>query len=168
MTDIKTPFCSVCLKSGVTCAACESNIKEKYSQFDFDICKYLYEKFSKHNIKSDLEYITSFRTKDAAILFMRGDIGSVIGHRGNGVKEISQKFGKRIKVVNLNNNIKDVISDIINPLELLGINKIFKDGTEKYKIRVSKKNIMQISFDIPTLEKVLNFLFNADVLLSFE
>lgn len=161
-----TPFCSICLKSGVLCQACEDRLKGQLSQFDYDVCRYLCEKFDEVN--TNVEYVSSFLAGNVALLFMRGNVGSIIGHDGTGVKELAAKFGKRIKIINVGSDIKTMIVDIINPLELLGINKLFKDGRERYKIRISKKNFMRLSFDITSLEKVLSRLLNADVMIAFE
>lgn len=160
------PFCSICLKSGVLCQACEDKLKGQLSRFDYDVCKYLCEKFG--GVNANIEYVSSFLAGNMALLFVRGNVGSIIGHDGTGVKELAAKVGKRIKIVNLNSDMKTAIEDIINPLELLGINKLFKDGSEFYKIRISKKNFMQLSFDLTSLEKILEHLMNKRVMIAFE
>lgn len=160
------PFCSICLRSGVLCPACERKIKDQnqVSQFDYDVCRYLNEKF----IDSNVEYVSSFLAGNVAILFMKGSVGAVIGREGSGARELSAKLGKRIKIINADSDMKNTISGIINPLELLGINTLFKNGVETCKIRVSKKNFAHISFDITSLEKILANLMKKQVMISFE
>jgi transcription antitermination factor NusA-like protein len=92
----------------------------------------------------------------------------VIGREGSGARELSAKLGKRIKIINADSDLKNTIADIINPLELLGINTLFKNGAETCKIRVSKKNFAHISVDITSLEKILANLMKKQVMISFE
>jgi len=72
------------------------------------------------------EKITGVRTKNCffynnLIIFAvpRGWVSRVIGEQGKNAKRISYSLGRRIKIVGLPENIKDVerfISDIVSPL----------------------------------------------------
>jgi transcription antitermination factor NusA-like protein len=162
---MQTPICTFCAKTSVLCDHCEKNLKEgKISQIDVDLSKYLYEKHT----DLELEYVSSFNARDSVVLFFKGDIGRIVGKGGRSVLELSKKFGKRVKIINLNEDIKKVISDIIYPVSLLGINSVFTNDGEISKIRLEKKDLMRIPFDISSLEKILFQLLHKKIRIVFE
>ena len=162
---MQTPICTFCAKTNVLCGHCEKKLKEgKISQTDIEISKYLYDKYPELN----LEYVSSFITKDMAILFFKGNIGPIVGKGGREVLELGKKIGKRIKIINLDADIKKIISDIIYPVTLVGINTIFTNDGEISKIRLAKSDLMRIPFDINSLEKILFNLLNKKIRVAFE
>ena len=162
---MRTIICSFCAKSGVLCPACEAKLKSgEITKEDIEICKYLYSRFE--NV--DAEYIGSFSTKNFLILLMKGDVGSIVGKSGKGVQEMKKKFGKKIKIINLDMDKNGIVSDLIYPATLIGINLLFKEGKEVLRIRIKKDDLMKIPIDITSLNKILSNIFKKDVLISFE
>lgn len=162
---MQTPICVFCAKTNVLCDNCEKKIKDgAISKFDVDFSKYLYEKYD----ELDIEYVSSFLTKDFAILFFKGEVGTIVGKGGRNALELGKRFGKRVKVINLNMDIKQIISDILYPVTLLGMNTIFTSGGEISKIRLPKREMMRIPIDISSMEKILNNLLHKKIRITFE
>jgi len=162
---MQTPICTFCAKTNVLCDYCEKKLQEgKISQLDVELSKYLYEKYN----ELDMKYISSFNARDSIVLFFKGDIGPIVGKGGRSVLELSKKFGKRVKIIDLNADIKKIISDIIYPVSLLGINAVFTNEGEISKIRLDKKDLMRIPFDINSLEKILFQLLQKKIRVVFE
>jgi len=163
--EMQTPICEFCAKTDVLCEHCEKKMREgTISQFDVNFSKELYEKHG----QLDIEYVSSFNAKDALVLFFKGDVGVIVGRGGRGALELGRKFGKRVKIINLNSDIKKVISDIIYPVNLLGLNTIFTADGEISKVRFSKRDLVKIPFDISSIEKILFKLLNKKIRIVFE
>ena len=162
---MQTPICEFCAKTDTLCGNCEKKLKDgTLTKLDVDFIKYLYER----HLSLDIEYVSSFAARDAVVLFFKGEVGAIVGRGGKSAMELSKKFGKRVKVINLNNDIKKVISDIIYPVTLMGINTVFTQEGEVSKIRLAKKEMMSIPFDISSLEKILFNLMQKRIRISFE
>jgi transcription antitermination factor NusA-like protein len=164
---MQTPICVFCAKTNTLCGNCDKKIKEgTLSQFDVDLSKYLYDKFG----ELDLEYVSSFLAKDMVVLFFRGNIGPIVGKAGRGALEIGRTLGngKRVKIINLKNDIKKIISDIIYPVTLVGINSVFSGDGEVSKIRFLRRDMARIPFEINSMEKILSKLLNKRIAIVFE
>jgi len=162
---MQTPICEFCAKTDTLCGNCEKKLRDgTLSRLDVDLSKYLYEKHP----DLDLEYVSSFAARDAIVLFFKGEIGAIVGRGGKNAMELSKKFGKRVKIINLNTDIKKVISDIIYPVTLMGVNTVFTQKGEVSKIRLAKREMMSIPFDISSLEKILFNLMQKRIRISFE
>lgn len=162
---MRTPVCSVCAKSNALCQSCESKIKKgELAPVDVELSNFFHERYK----DLDAEFVGSFTTKDFIILFMRGKVGAVVGRGGRGVSEISHKLGKRVKIVNLDDDIRRIASEIVFPAAVLGINTLFKENKEVVKVRIAKKNFGRIPIDITSLERVFLKLFSKTVQITFE
>ncbi|MEM2974719.1 MAG: hypothetical protein QW112_03820 [Candidatus Micrarchaeia archaeon] len=162
---MQIPICTFCVKADTLCTHCEGKLREgRISQLDVELSKYLYEKYG----HLDIEYVSSFSTKDMAILFFKGNIAPIVGREGRGALEIGERIGKKVKIIDLNRDIKKVISDIIYPVALLGLNTIFTNEGEVSKIRLAKKDLVRIPFDINSMEKVLLGLMQRRIKIAFE
>lgn len=162
---MQTPICEFCAKTDTLCGNCEKKLRDgALTKLDVDFIKYLYERHP----DLDIEYVSSFAARDAVILFFKGEIGAIVGKGGKSAMELSKKFSKRVKIINLNNDIKKVISDITYPVTLMGINTVFTQEGEVSRIRLSKREMMSIPFDISSLEKILFSLMQKRIRISFE
>lgn len=162
---MQTPVCSFCAKTDVLCEHCESRLKNKeISELDVEISKYLIDKYS----EIEVEYVSSFQAKDFLLLFFKGNVGAIVGKNGKGAFEIGKKFGKKVKIIKLDSDTHQIITDIITPVELLGVNTLFTGEKEVYKIRLAKKDMVRIPFDIDSLQKILMKILKKEVQFVFE
>ncbi len=165
MSLLKSPLCSFCIDSGTLCNACEKKLEDgMVTKLDLELIKFLNEKY--HDF--DVEYLSSFEGRDIIIIFMKGDIGGIVGKGGKGALELKKIFGKKIKIINMNGKIKEVVSDIIHPIKLVGINTVYKADKELIKIRFLKKDFAKMPIDINSLKKILFNLFDKDIEIVFE
>ena len=162
---MKTPFCTLCLQSNVLCDFCDSKLSRgELTQLDIDLSNYL----SENHDGLDAEYLSSFSSDKVLILFMRGDVGRVVGAGGKGAIKLSRLQNKRVKIINLGADLKSIISAILYPAKLVGVNTLFKDGSELSRVRVSRKESLRIPFDRKSLENVLAKVTAKKVRLVFE
>lgn len=153
------------------CPSCEKRLKEgKISQLDVDVANLLY---SLSTTYKGLNHIVLKRSFDAGDVIILGtapqDVGILIGRGGKIVKILSEKLGKRVRVVGESSDYSEVVRDLLSPVPILGINVLYPPGeNEKYKIRISKKDATRMPGDIETLQKVLINLTGKDMILSVE
>ena len=162
---MKTPICEICARTDTMCGSCETRLRgREINQADVDISKLLYKKYAEINA----EYLSSFLTRDFAILSFRGNAGAIVGRGGRGAAEISTMIRKKVKIINLDNDVKKIISDILHPAILIGINEIFASDGEIYKIRVGKKDLSRLPIEIGSLEKLFMNILSKKVRVVFE
>jgi len=164
-------ICDTCLNGGVLCPKCEKRLKEgKISQLDVDVANLLYSLSGTFKGLSYLSLKSSFDAGDMIILVTSSkEVGVLIGRGGQIVKHLSEKLGKKVRVVGDSGDHLAVISDLLSPVQILGINVVYPPGAgEKYKVRISKKDAARLPSDSETLEKVLASLTRKDMVLSIE
>ncbi len=164
-------ICDICLKRGVLCPSCEKRLKDgKISQLDVDVANLLYSLSSTFKGLSHLSLKSSFDAGDMIILVTSSkEVGVLIGRGGKIVKHLSEKLGKKVRVVGDSGDHLAVVRDLLSPVQILGINVVYPPGEdEKYKVRISKKDAAWLPSDSETLEKVLASLTGKDMVLSVE
>ena len=164
-------ICDTCLKRGMLCPSCEKRLKDgEISQLDVDVANILY---SLSSTNRGLNYLVLKRSIDAGdviiLVTSPGDVGVLIGRGGKIVKHLSEKLGKRVRVVGESHDHLAVARDLLSPVPILGINIIYPPGEgEKYKVRISNKEATRLSGDIETLQKLLSDLTGKAMVLSLE
>lgn len=92
-----------------------------------------------------MERITRAKVKDCfkdedTIYFVvaRGEMGKALGKGGEHIKKVQKHFGKKIKVIEFNENVAEFIKNIIYPLKVEEIQEeenlvIIRDSQKKTK-----------------------------------
>lgn len=98
-------------------------------------------------LSSFLERLTGARVKDCfkdaagetlCFIVATGDLGKAIGKGGSQIKKVQQELGKRIKVIEYQENIIDFVKNIIYPLTVAEITEegsflVIKDPSTRTK-----------------------------------
>ena len=165
---MKTPICEICAKGEVLCSGCEGRVKDgKIGDLDVTVSRLLYKLKDEYK----LEGASFFKAVDlgkVVLILTKGEVGILIGREGKVVAEISNAVGKKVRIAEIGGDLRKTVSDIIVPASVMGINTIYKDGKEAYKVRIPKGESRQLPMDVPTLEKALKQLFETDVVITFE
>ena len=150
------PVCDVCLKSGILCQGCENKLDSgEITQIDLDIAKVLFKLG-----EGKLGFIKTIEVGDIVIIVTEKDqVGKLIGKNGKIVRELSRTFGKKIRVVGQDSDLKAVCSDILAPARVSGINVVYGiDGEEKYKIRVMPEDSRKLPGRLDVLNEIIELL----------
>ncbi len=165
---MKIPICDLCAKSNALCSGCEERLKEgRLSELDVTISRLLQKLSDTYNLQG-ADFYKAVDLDRLVIVLTKGDVGVLIGREGKVVSEISTAVGKKVRIAEVSGDMHKTVSDIVVPARLLGINTVFGDGKQKYRVRLAKNEIRQLPADAKTLEKALGQLFESDVLISFE
>ena len=162
------PICELCAKSGLLCSTCESKLSSgKITKLDIDISKLI----ASLSERFPLEKANVEKTIDAGsvvLLLTKGEVGALIGKQGTIVRELTNGIGKKVRIVGRSNDMHRIVSDIISPARLLGVNTVFKPDSKVYKVRISKRDLDKLPMDLPTLQNSLNVLLEAQTTVVFE
>lgn len=106
----------------------------------------------------ELRYMTAFESisgvnaKDCIIsknrlvfLVNKNDFGKAVGRNGSNVKQLSEKIGKSIELMEYNNDASEFVKKALSGIR-----------TEKIEITYSGKKTMQLTLDSENKRKALN------------
>ncbi len=165
---METPICGTCAKTEELCSACRSKLKQgEITELDVQVSELLYKINEEHNL-SLASFSRAIDLGKVVLILTKGEVGILIGREGKVVSRLSSALGKRVRIAQHSGDVKKTIGDIITPAKLLGINTIYAQGGQFYRIRVPKSDQHALPIDIPSLEKVLNSIMGAQVQISFE
>ncbi|MCX8175361.1 MAG: KH domain-containing protein [Candidatus Micrarchaeota archaeon] len=165
---MKTPVCDSDVKAGQLCESCKRRLAEgKITQLDFEVAKILYGINERYNI-SAASFSKALDLGRVVLILTEGEVGILIGKQGKVVLELSEALGKKVRIAEMQGDVKKTIADIVAPVRLLGVNKIFHEGRELTKVRLAKSDMAQLPIDIPSLESALCSLLEEKVAIAFE
>jgi len=165
---MKTPVCDSDLRSGELCQDCKKKLAEgKISELDFEVAQILFRINERYNITA-ASFHKAIDLGRVVLILTKGEVGLLIGKEGKIVAEISHSLGKKVRIAEAGGDVKKTIADIITPARLLGINRVFHEGREITRVRLSKSDLQQLPLDLSSLERVLKSLLEEDVKIVFE
>ena len=134
---MKTELCNFCLKSGILCSKCQGKLKSgKVSEVDFKIARLLLSLEEKYPPLQEVRFHKAVEAdRVLAILLNKGDVPRLLSHGGKIVRELSEKIGKTIRVLEYGVTERKFLEDLFVPLSILTINKIWlPDGTTETRV----------------------------------
>jgi len=165
---MKTPVCESDTRSGELCMECKRKMAEgKITALDFEVAQVLCKINERYNI-TEASFTKALDLGNVVLILTKGEVGLLIGKQGKIVAELSSALGKKVRIAEVQGEMKKTIADIITPARLLGINRVFHEGKEITKVRLSRHDAPNLPLDMPTLEKVLKHLLEDDVKIVLE
>lgn len=165
---MKTPVCEICAKTGEICKSCNRLIESgKITKLDAKISHSLYLINEKRNI-SGAGFVKSVELEHLIVLFTDTDPGILIGKGGIVSKELMAMLGKKVRIAYSSPDIKRSIEDVISPVPLLGINKVYSSGAEIYKVRLPRGYERTLPLDPGSLQKISTALLGSQATVVFE
>lgn len=168
---MKAPICSICLKTeDLLCTGDKQKLERgEINEYDIRVSRFLAKLEEKYPILKNLNLIKVFVIDDFLILKVgKEQIPLVIGPKGQIIKQLEQKFNKKIRVIEKDASIEKTIKDILYPIEVLGINTIWlPDGSSERKIMVSDRYKTKIK-DVKKLEAIIKKSIKENIRIEFE
>ncbi len=167
---MKGPLCGVCLTSDILCTGCESKLKSgELTDGDVSFSRALVQMAESHPVLENIEFIKTISHSGIFVVIVpRGMLKNIIGKQGVFVKELSRLLGAgRLKIVEETSNPREMVSRIIYPANLLGVNVVFHEKKQTYKIRIPTADQTRMS-DKKPYEHVLEKLLGMKTAISFE
>jgi len=166
---MQSPICDVCLKSNILCSACQEKLNSgKISQKDIEISRYLYDLSDKMRSIRDIKILRVVDCGSLIIITGRGDAAKLVGKGGVVVKKIAKDFKKSIRILEEAHTFKDFVEELLSPAPISGINTLYKDDIEIYRIKIPaiQKNNMMITPEI--FSQIISNFYKLKAEIIFE
>jgi len=167
---MKTPLCSVCLKSDFLCSGCSQKLlKGELTESIIDVSRTLFKLGEEiPSLKSATIHEIIPTSDSIVILTEEGDGAKVVGKNGKIVKLLAKKTGKSIRIIEKSPKFEEIVKSLVFPVKLLGVNTLFSKDGEKKKIMISQKDKGRIPFNDVSFRTVVKKLTNQEAVLHFE
>jgi transcription antitermination factor NusA-like protein len=168
---MKTPICTIDIKSGFLCGRCQDKLeKGLITQLDIDMAKELLSLEDKNPSLKDVEFKRAVDTGQMVIVIVgQGNLPEALTSKGNVIKELEKRLSKKIRVIEENSNIRRTIEDMVTPAAVLGINTLWlPDGSLEKKVRLSANDSKKLPADIQVLEEAVKSLTRERIRIVFE
>lgn len=137
---MKTPVCEICLRSGLLCRSCEEKVqKGEVSRAVVDVSSLL---MSIAEEKKQLRDVTIADVLDSpeitVIICGKGDAPKLIGASGQNVRKLEEELKKRVKVVEQAKDPRQFAANLLKPVPVASVNKVYKEGKEMYRINLKR------------------------------
>lgn len=135
------PLCDVCLKNeDILCEGCQRKLDSgEITHTEAELSRVFYA------LRKRFRSIQSGGFKRAKeidgiilVIVPKGSAGKMIGKGGAIIAELEKKMNKRVKII-AEGTLEDVVKELIGKTEFVGINKVFGQEGERYKIRVKRR-----------------------------
>lgn len=166
----KAPVCGVCLKSDILCQGCERKLKEgKISPKDIEVSRILFKLAHKHPGLDKVNFKRTIESGKFTVLVVGpGEIKLIVGRGGNIIKQLQRQLGTKIRVIEEGASPRKLAQDILTPAKVLGINILYTQGQEEYRIRVPSAHLRKLPASIDALQDLLAKLTNRNMKIVFE
>jgi len=154
---VKAELCQFCLKSGILCSKCQEKVRKgEISETDLKIARLLLSLEEKYPPLQDVYFHKAVEADGIlAILVERGDVAKMLSYGGKITKILSQKTGKKIRVLEYNSDERKFLEDLFAPLNIITINKIWlPDGTTETRVILKKKGRGKPRINIDAIKEI--------------
>ncbi|MDY6789122.1 MAG: hypothetical protein SVV03_04125 [Candidatus Nanohaloarchaea archaeon] len=168
---METPLCSVCQDSDdILCTGCQQKIEDgELTETAVEVSRFLMDEAERVNTLRDIE-IKSVKEASGAIVIItgKGDGPKVVGRNGEVVKKLANEFNSSIRVVEDSGVDDEVIENLLEPVEVQGINTVYKpEGTQK-KVVVNKGDKSRVPITREEFKEIVKELTGEEYTLSYE
>ena len=165
---VRAPICEVCQRTDYLCSADEKKLKRgEISELDVRISRILYELDSRYRIGGSVEFVRAYDLGSFILIFVRGEVGRLIGKNGRVLRAFRQSVGKPIRIVEVDVDLKKTVQDLFGNVRVVGINKLFKPEGVVYRIVVPRKEIRYLSFPYPDVRNALGIILDRPFEIAF-
>jgi|Deesub1362B_J571_1020462.scaffolds.fasta_scaffold00004_327 transcription antitermination factor NusA-like protein len=139
---MKTALCKVCQVTGVLCTSCERELRTgKITSLDVDISIYL-GRAAKD--KKELDTVSFKRAlyidNYLVLIFKKGDLRLMLSHGKKIIRDLEEKFGRKVYLVEDHPNFREFIEGLLYPVPVETINIIWlPDGSKETRIVLRKR-----------------------------
>jgi len=166
---MQTPICDKCLESKNLCISCQEKLKNnEITKKEIDVLRHIYKLSNKTR---SLKHIKIVKVIDCGVLLIitgRGDVAKLVGKAGSIVKLIAKKFKKSIRILEEAPNFRDFIEELITPANVKGINTLYRDNEEIFRVRVPEIQRKHLIMSPENFSYVISDFYDKKAEIVFE
>ncbi len=160
------PICEKCAQSDALCETCQKKLDNgEISQLDIKIARLLYELYEK-NVLGDPSFERSIELPDFIVIITKSNVSTLIGKGGRVVRILSEKLGKRVRIVK-KGSIKEIVNDLVSPARIMGFTTIYSKEGEKQRILIPEADRKKILLKEESIKQVLKQLCGVDAEIKY-
>ena len=164
---MKSPICEEDIQLGRLCRICEAKLKAgQISPIDFELLKAI-DKLENKKYLISTEIVRAFELDGTVLVFARGNVGMLIGKAGKNVKELGEKLGKKVRIIELSDDSKETIQQILGRARISAVNRVFKPESEELKVIVEARDRGSIEPIKGKVEEIIRKILKKPVEISF-
>jgi len=168
---METPLCSDCLETDdELCEQCSQKLDDgEIEQVTVDLVRMLHDLSTDIPTLEDIE-VQDVRTATDAVVVItgKGDGPKVVGKNGEVVKQLAERFDRSIRVIENSGNPQEVIENLLEPVDIEGINTVYKPGGTELKVVVSEDDRRRVPISQDDFRVIVQELTGEEYSLSFE
>ncbi|MEM3832127.1 MAG: hypothetical protein QW128_00800 [Thermoprotei archaeon] len=156
--------------SGVLCQVDEERYRSGLvNDDDINLTKHLFLIEHQYPELKDLIFLKSYRVKNID----GGDVIIVLVHHPQLLnslflstlsKQLTNKMGVDVKVVEQSKNIKKMISQILDPAQVYGVSIMWlPDGSVEYDVMIHKRELRKVTIDLEDLRRVFKDMIHESI-----
>jgi len=168
---VKTILDAFCVKSGILCRRCEEKLqKGLITQLDLKVIQKMVELEKDYPVLQDVTFHRSVEAPDMiAILVDKKDLPRLLGGGARIVKELSENFGKRVKLISFGGDDRAFLEDLFSPLSIFTINTIWiPDGSTETKVILAGRKPRNMPVDLGMVQTIAKDLRGMTLRVQFE
>jgi len=168
---VKTILDAFCVKSGILCRRCEEKVqKGLITPLDLKVIQKMVELEKDHPVLQDVTYHRSVEAADMmAVLVDKKDLPRLLGGGAKVVRELSDSFGKRVKLISFGGDDRAFLEDLFSPLSIFTINTIWiPDGSTETKVILSGRGPRNMPVDLEMVKTIAKDLKGMTLRVQFE
>ena len=146
---------------------CAAKLKAgQINELDFEVMKAV-EKLEdkKYLIATEIERV--FELNGVALIFTRGNVGALIGKDGKNVKSLEKFLGKRVRIIELSKDPKEVTQQVLGRARITTVNKVFKPGSEELKVMIDPRDRRMVEKELEAMQEILCKALKLHIELKF-
>ncbi|MBO3802281.1 MAG: hypothetical protein JTT11_00150 [Candidatus Brockarchaeota archaeon] len=166
---MQTPFDEFCLKSNVLCKSCDRKIRSgEYSQTDLEISRFLSEQTKGIHQLDDTTFKKAILEGEYLVLILGKNQSYNFMSQGKKlVKDLSMKYGRRVKVLEEGQSVREFLEGLFSPATIMALNTIWlPDGTTETKVILGRQ-VRRKKSEIESLKRLAKAIKGVDIRVEF-
>ena len=165
---MKAPICGVCLNSDMLCMACKKKLDEgKITECDIKVSRLISKAAKTFRQLNEVTINKVIEGKNVVVVMCnKGDSSKLIGKEGVITKKLSRAAGKTVRIVEVSDDIKSFIQNLVHPVPVVGLNVLYHADREILKVIIPRDRgipIPQASF-----AEIVRIVFGKDSVIVNE
>jgi transcription antitermination factor NusA-like protein len=166
---MQTPICDKCLESKDLCVICQEKLKNKeITKKEVSVLRHIYKLSNKTKSLKGIKIVKVIDCNILLIITGRGDVARLVGKGGSIVKLLAKKFKKQIRILEEGTNFKEFIEELITPAHIKGINTLYRNNEEIFKVRVPEFQKNHLILSPENFSQVISDFYNRKAEIVFE
>ena len=163
---MRGPVCPSDVKTGKLCIICQAKLKAgQINELDLKVLKAA-QKFENRKFLIATELVRAFDLGGMALVFARGNVGALIGKGGKNIKVLENELGKRVRIIEISKDSRDIVQQVVGRVRISAVNKVFMREGELLKVILDERDKKMLA-QKEKFEEILGKILGKPIKLSF-